>query len=104
MWVEAAGEAPLAHHETQRQHEESADSRHDVGDGHKSGLICLRDVVATVLQVDIMEWAFHRGCAKLIMHCEQNSTVSIWETQRVGRQMHYVIIPSHPSPPYHGRC
>lgn len=83
MWVEAAGEAPLAHHETQRQHEESADSRHDVGDGHESGFICLRDVVAAVLQVDTMEWAFHRGRAKLIMHCErEKSTLSFWEAHK----------------------
>lgn len=66
--VEAAGEAPLAHHETQRQHEEGADSRHDVGDGHESGLVRLRDVVAAVLQVDTVERAYYRGCAKLIMH------------------------------------
>lgn len=85
VWVEAAGEAPLAHHETQRQHEESADSRHDVGDGHESGLVCLRDVVAAVLQVDTMERAFHWGCAKLIMHCKrENRIVGIWETQRSG--------------------
>lgn len=71
MWVEAASEAPLAHHETQRQHEESADSRHDVGDGHKSGLVRLGDVVAAVLQVDAVERALHRGCAKLIVHWER---------------------------------
>ena len=68
MWVEAASKAPLAHHETQGQHEESADSSHDVGDGHQSGLICLGDVVAAVFQVDAMERAFHRGGAKLIVH------------------------------------
>ena len=66
--MDATGEAPLAHHETQRQHEESTDSGHDVGDGHESGLVRLRDVVAAVLQVNAVEWALHRGCAKLIVH------------------------------------
>lgn len=95
--MEAAGEAPLAHHETQRQHEESADSRHDVGDGHKSGLVRLRDVVAAVLQVDTMERAFYGGCAKLIMHYKQeDSIVDICVTQRVGYQIQYIIIPFHP--------
>lgn len=81
MWVDAAGEAPLAHHETQRQHEESADARHYVGDGHESGLVRLRDVVAAVLEVDAVERALHRGCAKLIMHYEwQKGYVSIFCT------------------------
>lgn len=84
MRAEAAGEAPLAHHETKRQHEESADSRHDVGDGHKCGLVRLRDVVAAVLQVDTMERAFHRGCAKLIMHYKQEKgIIDIWGKERV---------------------
>lgn len=84
MWAEAAGEAPLAHHETKRQHEESADSRHDVGDGHKRGLVCLRDVVAAVLQVDTVERAFHRGCAKLIMYYKhENSIIDIWGKERI---------------------
>lgn len=68
MRVEAAGEAPLAHHEAERQHEQSADTRHDVGDGHESGLVRLGDVVTAVLQVDAVERAFHRGCTKLIMN------------------------------------
>lgn len=68
MWVQAAGKAPLAHHETQRQHEESADARHDVGDGHKGGLVRLGDVVAAVLQVDPVERTLHGGCAELIVH------------------------------------
>lgn len=66
--MEAAGEAPLAHHETEWQHEQSTDTRHDVGDGHKSGLVCLGDVVAAVLQVDAMERALHRGRAELIVN------------------------------------
>lgn len=76
MWVQATGEAPLTHHETQRQHEEGADSRHDVGDGHQHGLVRLRDVVATVLQVDAVERTFHRGCAKLIVHYKQQNSVA----------------------------
>lgn len=59
MWVEAAGETPLTHHETQRQHEESTNSRHDIGNGHQHGFIRLRDVVATVLQVETVERAIH---------------------------------------------
>lgn len=78
MRVEAAGKAPLAHHETQRKHEECADARHDVGDGHKSGLICLGDVVAAVFQVDTVEWALHRCCAEFIVHCKwENGILSI---------------------------
>lgn len=69
--MEAANKAPLTHHETQRQHEERADPCHDVGDGHQRGLVCLRDVVATVLQVDAVERALDRGCAKFIVHCER---------------------------------
>lgn len=88
MWVEAAGEAPLAHHEAKRQHEESADSRHDVGDGHECGLVRLRDVVAAVLQVDAVERAFHRGCAKLVMHCKQeNGIIDIWGEEGVEEQV-----------------
>lgn len=68
MWVEAACEAPLADHKTQWQHEESADPRHDVGDGHESGLVGLGNVVPAVLQVGAMKWALHRGCAELIMN------------------------------------
>lgn len=49
--TEAAGEAPLADNEAQRQHEESTYASHDVGDGHQGRLVCLRYVVATVLQV-----------------------------------------------------
>lgn len=59
----AAGEAPLTHHETQWQHKEGTDSRHDVGDGHQRGLVCLRYVVAAVLQVKAVEWTFDRGIA-----------------------------------------
>lgn len=73
--MEAAGEAPLAHHETQRQHEESAYSCHYVGNGHQRGLVRLRDVVAAVLQVDTMERAFHRGCAEFIMHYKRENRI-----------------------------
>lgn len=66
--AEAASEAPLAHHETQRQHEEGADARHDVGDGHERRLVRLGDVVAAVLQVDAVERTLHRRRAKLIVH------------------------------------
>lgn len=82
--MEAAGEAPLAHHETQRQHEESADSRHDVGDGHESGLVRLWDVVAAVLQVDAVERAFHGGCAEFIVHYKsERRIVSICEKRNI---------------------
>lgn len=77
VWVEAAGKTPLTHHKTQRQHKESTNSRHDIGDGHQHGFIRLRDVVATVLQVATMEWAFHRGCAKLIVHYSGKNRVAL---------------------------
>lgn len=57
--MQAAGKTPLAHHEAEGQHEEGADSRHDIGDGHEGGLVCLGHVVAAVLQLDSMEGAFH---------------------------------------------
>lgn len=75
LWVEAAGEPPLTHHKTQRQHKESTNSRHDIGNGHQHGFICLWDIVATVLQVATMKWAFHRGCAKLIVHYSRENRV-----------------------------
>lgn len=66
--MQAAGKAPLAHHEAEGQHEEGADSRHDIGDGHKGGLVCLGHVVAAVLQLYSMERPLHRRCAELIMN------------------------------------
>lgn len=57
--MQAAGKAPLAHHEAEGQHEEGADSCHDICDGHKGGLICLGHVVGAVLQLYTMEGALH---------------------------------------------
>lgn len=76
VWVEAAGETPLTYHKTQRQHEESANPRHDVGNGHQHGFVRLGDVVAAVLQVATVERAFHRGCAKLVVHYGGKNTVA----------------------------
>lgn len=57
--MKTAGEAPLAHHEAEGQHEKGADSGHDVGDSHESGLVCLGHIVAAVLQLYSMERALY---------------------------------------------
>lgn len=68
LMAQAAEAAPLAHHEAERQHEEGADGRHDVGYGHEGRLVCLWDVVATVFHVWGDKWAFHRCRPELIVH------------------------------------
>lgn len=98
MWVEAAGKTPLTHHKTQRQHKESTNSRHDIGNGHQHRFIRLRDVVATILQVNTMKWAFHRGSAKLIMHYkEKNTGLSVL----IFKKLMYV---THHFHPHRGTC
>lgn len=86
--MEAAGEAPLAHHQTERQHEQSTDPSHDVGDGHQSGLVRLWDVVATFFQVDAVKRALHRSGAKLIMHCQQTNAIEGLGEAHTSQQHH----------------
>lgn len=97
VWVEAAGETPLTHHKTQRQHKESTNSRHDIGNGHQHGLIRLRDVVATVFQVATVEWAFHRGCAKLVVHYSgKNRVAFVWICQNItGLLIAFILTVAH---------
>lgn len=68
LMAQAAEAAPLAHHEAERQHEEGADGRHDVGYGHEGRLVCLWDVVATVFHVRGDKRAFHCCRPELIVH------------------------------------
>lgn len=98
--MEAAGEAPLAHHETQWQHKEGADSCHDVSNGHECGLVCLRYVVAAVFQVDAVEWAFYRSCAELIVHYKRENSVRCYDK----KSDHILFMPILTSPSHHGRC